>query len=138
MGIADSQEMIAAWRARRRYVLAGLGARAEPVRNVVRGGLDRALSKVAAWDEAVRSRWPFTALAAPGPGPLEPGDSDRLLVRPAILGFVAVVAITVGSSFESSPFALKMPGAWFFGVPATGQSPGQGGLFIGLVAVYGG
>ncbi len=138
MGIADSQEMIADWRARRRYVLAGLGARAEPVRNVVRGGLDRALSKVAAWDEAVRSRWPFTALAAPGPGPLEPADSDRLLVRPAILGFVAVVAITVGSSFESSPFALKMPGAWFFGVPATGQSPGQGGLFIGLVAVYGG
>jgi len=60
------------------------------------------------------------------------------LVRPALLGFVAIVAISIGASQPSSPFALKLPGAWFFGVPAPGEHPGQKGLFLGLVLVYGG
>jgi hypothetical protein len=95
------------------------------------------------WDEAVRSRWPFTALVGPDiPPDTSPGDGSRLLVRPAILGFVAIVAITLGVSQGQSPFVLKLPGAWFFGVPATGSpvpaTHASPGLFFGLVAVYGG
>ena len=79
-----------------------------------------------AWDEAVRRRWPFSALVGPD---LEPGsvagDGSRLLVRPAILGFIAVTAITIGASQQWSPFVLKLPGAWFFGVPAVGATAPQ-------------
>ncbi len=72
---------------------------------------------------------------------VQPSSSSdlRLLVRPAVLGFIAIVAIVVGVAQPSSPFTLKMPGAWFFGVPSS-SSPAatQQGLFFGLVAVYGG
>ncbi len=66
-----------------------------------------------------------------------------LLLRPALLGLLASLAIVVGASLPSSPFTLKsVPGAWYFGVPAQqvvpgSQAPGQG-LFLGVVAVYGG
>jgi alpha-1,6-mannosyltransferase len=100
--------------------------------------VSRALDRLSIWDEAVRRRWPFSALVGPD---LEPGsvtgDGSRLLVRPAILGFIAVLSITLGASQQRSPFVLKDPGAWFFGVPPAGTPPSNG-LFLGLVAVYGG
>ena len=40
-----------------------------------------------------------------------------------------------------SPFTLKAPGAWFFGVPSSTRPPAptpRPALFFGLVAVYGG
>jgi alpha-1,6-mannosyltransferase len=99
----------------------------------------RALDRLTIWDEAVRRRWPFSALVGPD---LEPGavagDGSRLLLRPAILGFVAISAITVGAIQQWSPFVLKLPGAWFFGVPPVGAPAGQGFSFLGLVAMYGG
>jgi len=108
---------------------------ASPVARVLNAGLDR----LGAWDDAVRSRWPFSALVGPDLDPADvPGDGSRLLVRPAILGFVAICAITVGTVQQRSPFALKEPGAWFFGVPQAGAVPSSHGLFFGLVAVYGG
>jgi alpha-1,6-mannosyltransferase len=100
----------------------------------------RVLDRLSAWDEAVRRRWPFIALVGPDlePGSI-PGDGSRLLVRPAILGFVAVLSITFGASQQRSPFVLKMPGAWFFGVPPVGSPQSHSpGLFLGLVAMYGG
>jgi alpha-1,6-mannosyltransferase len=97
------------------------------------------VDRLTVWDDAVRRRWPFNALVGPD---LEPGavrgDGSRLLVRPAILGFIAVTAITVGVIPQRSPFVLKLPGAWFFGVPAVGAPRSYGGEFVGLVAVYGG
>jgi alpha-1,6-mannosyltransferase len=97
------------------------------------------LDQLARWDDSVRSHWPFSALVGPDLRPEEvPGDGSRLLVRPAVLGFVAVLAITIGVVQQRSPFALKLPGAWFFGVPAAGDAPSTHGLFFGLVAVYGG
>ena len=42
-----------------------------------------------------------------------------LVLRPALLGFVAMLAIAIGASLPSSPFKLEMPGVWFFGVPST-------------------
>ena len=98
----------------------------------------RALDRLTAWDEAVRRRWPFSTLVPPDvePGAVA-GDGSRLLVRPAILGFIAMVSITLGVSQRGSPFVLKQPGAWFFGVPATSGAPSHVS-FVGLVAVYGG
>ncbi|HUC37790.1 MAG TPA: polyprenol phosphomannose-dependent alpha 1,6 mannosyltransferase MptB, partial [Acidimicrobiales bacterium] len=99
----------------------------------------RVLDTLTRWDEAVRSRWPFSAVVGPDIPPASvAGDGSRLLVRPAILGLVAVTAITAGVSQQRSPFVLKQAGAWFFGVPATGAKPSTHGLFLGLVAVYGG
>ncbi len=60
-----------------------------------------------------------------------------LVLRPALLGFVAMVAIAIGASLPSSPFKLEMPGVWFFGVPSTG-GPSRWGVYFTLAAVYGG
>src|SRR6185312_1561406 len=75
--------------------------------------------------------------------PYVPGSS-RLggeLVRPALLGFVASVAILLGASQKDSPFTVHLPGAWIFGIPSHSSSlqvpPGQW-LFLGVIAVYGG
>ena len=78
----------------------------------------------------------------------------RLVVVPAIIGFVSAVAIAWGASLPSSPFTWKscsgiMSGSvtvchpWYFGIPpppvVTGAPlPADKNLFIGLVAVYGG
>ena len=99
----------------------------------------RTLDRLTTWDEAVRRRWPFSALVGPDlePGAVE-GDGTRLLVRPAILGFIAVSAIMLGSIPQGSPFVLKLPGAWFFGVPAAGTTTQAPLNFLGLIAMYGG
>jgi alpha-1,6-mannosyltransferase len=66
------------------------------------------------------------------------GPSTRgLVLRPALLGFAAMVAIAIGASMPSSPFKLEMPGVWFFGVPST-DGPSQWGVYFTLAAVYGG
>jgi alpha-1,6-mannosyltransferase len=102
----------------------------------------RVLDRLSIWDEAVRSRWPFSALVGADISPDTTGDGSQLLVRPAVLGFIAICAISIGSAQQQSPFTLKMTGAWFFGVPTAnaGSPPSHAttGLFLGLVAVYGG
>ncbi len=74
-------------------------------------------------------------------GRVQPGgeerDGWRFLRRPALLGFVALCAITVGASLPSSPFKLEMAGTWFFGEPPPGGSS-ESFMLFGLVAVYGG
>ncbi len=60
-----------------------------------------------------------------------------LVLRPALLGFAAMLAIAVGASFPSSPFKLEMPGVWFFGVPSSGGAS-TWGVYVVLAAVYGG
>ncbi len=76
-----------------------------------------------------------------------PGDTEVLtdvtsdprpanLVRPAILGFLATTAITIGASQPGSPFSLKQPGAWFFGIPNPGGH--AEGLLLSLVLVFAG
>jgi alpha-1,6-mannosyltransferase len=114
-------------------------------RNVARAGASRvarAFDRLSLWDEAVRSRWPFSSLIGADLSPdTSPGDGSRVLIRPAILGFIAITAITVGVNQGQSPFTLKEPGAWFFGVPTSTtptHSVASTGLFFGLVAVYGG
>ena len=100
---------------------------------------ERVLDRLADWDARVRTRWPFAALVGPDISPGQvPGDGSRLLVRPAVLGFVAITAITLGVCQQRSPFALKLPGAWFLGVPDQGAAASPHDLLLGLVAVYGG
>jgi hypothetical protein len=88
--------------------------------------------------------------------PYVPGSTPiaRLLAGPAVIGFLSAVAVTWGASLPSSPFTWKtcagiVPGSvtvchpWFFGIPPPAVVPGaplpaNRGLFIGLVAVYGG
>ena len=60
-----------------------------------------------------------------------------LVLRPALLGFVAVLAVAIGASMPSSPFKLEMPGVWFFGEPST-ATPSRWGVYFSLAAVYGG
>ena len=77
----------------------------------------------------------------PDPAPAVGGSGGAiprgLVLRPALLGFAALVAIVVGDSLPSSPFKFEMPGAWFFGTPSSGGASGWGVYFV-LVAVYGG
>jgi hypothetical protein len=67
-----------------------------------------------------------------------------LLMRPALLGFAATLAIFIGASQPTSPFTLtSVPGSWWWGIPGpaavTGVTPPPGqNLFIGVVLVYGG
>jgi hypothetical protein len=76
-----------------------------------------------------------------------PGDTDGQdgaasdprapsLVRPAILGFLATTAITIGASQPASPFTLKQPDAWYFGIPNPGGH--AEGLLLSLVLVFAG
>jgi len=62
----------------------------------------------------------------------------RFLRRPALLGFLALVSIGVGVSFDSSPFKLEMPGTWFFGEPSQAGTISSAFLLFGLVTFYGG
>ncbi len=87
------------------------------------------------WDATMRSKWPFrTMVVEVDPEHAAMETPFRLLVRSAILGFLAICAISVGSSLPASPYTLKLPGAWFFGVPAAGSILPQGTLTPGLYA----
>ncbi|MGA2835811.1 MAG: polyprenol phosphomannose-dependent alpha 1,6 mannosyltransferase MptB [Acidimicrobiales bacterium] len=80
-------------------------------------------------------------------GPTESFDAERapdedlgtrgMVLRPALVGFVAVLAVAIGASMPSSPFKLEMPGVWFFGEPST-NTPSRWGVYFSLAAVYGG
>ena len=106
----------------------------------LRRGVARVFDRLTAWDDAVRSRWPFRTLVGPElDAGLVSGDGAGLLLRPAILGLIAMTAIMAGVSQPNSPFVFKQAGAWFFGIPtAPAQTPSPVPLFLGLVAVYGG
>jgi len=97
---------------------------------------------------APRAGWGATAVSALQTGDVpDPQDlpaethgtgmqDTAFLRRPALLGLVAIIAIIIGASQPTSPFALKTTGAWFFGLPGPGAS--TGGLLLGMVTVYGG
>ena len=76
-------------------------------------------------------------LSGDRPAERELGKPRGLVLRPALLGFVAILAVSIGASLPSSPFKLEMPGVWFFGEPST-QAGSQWGLYFTLAAVYGG
>ena len=80
---------------------------------------------------------------APSAHERERDPSDwRWLRRPALLGFIALIAIAVGGSFSNSPFKLNMAGTWPFGVPTSNTAltdhENETVLMLGLLLVYGG
>jgi len=92
------------------------------------------------WATATTTRLEPLSLAARLHQKPQPEPRDwRWLRSPALLGFIAVLAIAVGGSLPDSPFKLEMAGSWFFGEP-TGASASYPNamLFVGLVMVYGG
>ncbi len=114
---------------------------AEPAPNRLRG----AAADASAWGLRVVEEF-FGSVrdridqGAPSAGDRIRGDGGEprgLVLRPALLGFVAMVAIAVGASIPSSPFKLEMPGVWFFGVPKT-SAASHWGIYFALTAVYGG
>jgi hypothetical protein len=67
-------------------------------------------------------------------GPLRP----YALTLPGVTGFVGAVCVLIGVGQAGSPFALKSPGAWFFGTGA-GVPAGVGtATFLGIMLVYAG
>jgi hypothetical protein len=68
-----------------------------------------------------------------GPGPPVRTYS---LTWPGVVGFLGAVCVLIGAAQAGSPFVLKAPGAWYFGI---GSSPGsKNGTFLGLMLVYAG
>ena len=71
-----------------------------------------------------------------------PFSGWSFLWRPALLGFLALASIAVGSSFTNSPFKLDNPGTWFFGVPTHPVQPfaptNSSTMLLGITLVYGG
>jgi alpha-1,6-mannosyltransferase len=79
----------------------------------------------------------YTPLGRFTPGPFEGWD---FLWQPALLGFVAMNLILLGSSFTASPFKLDMAGTWFFGEPSSSPTgaPSVTRYMLSVVMVYGG
>ena len=94
------------------------------------------LRVIEGWFGSVRGRMDPTVADQPTGGDTEVPPRGMVL-RPALLGFVAMVAIAIGASLPSSPFKLEMPGVWFFGVPGSGGAS-KWGVYFTLAAVYGG
>ncbi len=86
---------------------------------------------------SVRRRLDPPTRPVAGPAEADAELPRGLVLRPALLGFVAMLAIAVGASLPSSPFKLEMPGVWFFGVPST-DGASSWGVYFTLAAVYGG
>jgi len=80
---------------------------------------------------------PATVTADDLRGDAEGSDNRGLVLRPALLGFLAILAVAIGASMPSSPFKLEMPGVWFFGEPST-PAGSRWGVYFSLAAVYGG
>jgi len=56
------------------------------------------------------------------------------LTWPGVVGFLGAVSVLIGVAQAGSPFVVKAPGAWFFGIDS---SPGsKNGTFLGLMLVY--
>jgi len=110
------------------------GGTRSPAVDVGRAGLE-AVGGATAW---LRRRWEGSGANDDQLAGLEAGAQPRgLVLRPALLGFVAILAIAIGASLPSSPFKLEMPGVWFFGVPST-DGASTWGVYFTLAAVYGG
>ncbi len=107
-----------------------VGTTVETVKSTVTLGSRRLI-------ELVRGSDGTTTPTALGNDLDDQGEPRGLVLRPALLGFVALLAISIGASLPSSPFKLEMPGTWFFGVPSSGGASHWGVYFV-LAAVYGG
>ena len=67
---------------------------------------------------------------------------DRQALRPIPLrvagttGFIGSVFILIGVAQSGSPFASKLPDAWFFGAGNGTSGASQNGTFVGIMVLY--
>jgi len=67
---------------------------------------------------------------------------DRQTLRPIPLrvagttGFIGSVLILIGVAQNGSPFASKLPDAWFFGTGNGASGANQNGTFLGIMVLY--
>jgi hypothetical protein len=61
-------------------------------------------------------------------------------VRWGAIGFTGAVLVVAGAAQPASPFAAKLPGSWWFGVPASpaGAATATQWQWLGVAAVYAG
>jgi alpha-1,6-mannosyltransferase len=69
-----------------------------------------------------------------------PSRVSGWLVGRGACGFVGAVLVVVGAAQATSPFTSKLPGSWWFGVPApsAGASVGTQRQWLGVAFVYAG
>jgi alpha-1,6-mannosyltransferase len=60
------------------------------------------------------------------------------LTLPGVAGFVGAACVLIGVAHAGSPFALKSPEAWFFGVGAGAPAGAGDATFLGIMLVYAG
>src|SRR3984957_5266643 len=101
----------------------------------VRRFYERVASRFEAGVQLLERR--YTPLGRFAPGPFE---GWSFLWQPALLGFVAMVAIVGGASFTNSPFKYNLNGTWFFGEPSLSAAgtPSLTKYILSVVLVYGG
>jgi alpha-1,6-mannosyltransferase len=77
-------------------------------------------------------------IAGPGPHPA-PDPGPGRYGQAVLAGFSGTILIAVAASLAGSPFAFKVPGAWFFGVPSAnlGESVARasGGMLFAELAL---
>jgi alpha-1,6-mannosyltransferase len=80
----------------------------------------------------------MTAGAAVDQGPSQRVPRDVPLALSGSAGFVGCTLVLVGVATRASPFALKLPGAWFFGTPGTSTTSTAVTTagFLGVILVY--
>ena len=67
-----------------------------------------------------------------------PAGAETSLITPALMGFGAVLAISIGGTLAGSPYDVHLPGAWTFGMGriSTGiRSVGEAGVFAGMAVL---
>ena len=51
-------------------------------------------------------------------------------------GFAGSLCVLVGAAQSGSPFASKLPDAWFFGLGTGASGAGQDGTYLGIITLY--
>jgi hypothetical protein len=68
-----------------------------------------------------------------------PPGAHRRALPPALsgaAGFIGCSLVLIGVATRASPFALKLPAAWFFGTPARTSTAATTAGFLGVILVY--
>jgi hypothetical protein len=83
--------------------------------------------------------WPFERSTSVSGGVEQlPVGPEPSLIGPMLMGFAAVLAISIGGTLAGSPYDVHLPGAWTFGMGrmSTGmRSLGGAGVFAGMAVL---
>ncbi len=72
------------------------------------------------------------------PAARRPSGAPNWLFRWGAVGTAGAVLVVAGAAQPASPFTSKLPGSWWFGVPASSPTAADGTQWLGVLAVYAG